>query len=342
VPRRILVTGLGSIGQRHARNLRTLYGDDVEILAWRLRRSSPLLRADMTAEPTDDLEGAYGIRAFSKLDEALAEEPEAVFVTNPPDMHVPTALAAVEAGAHVLIEKPLSHDLDGVDELVAAIEWRQRVSLVGYQLRFHPGYRLLKRLVDDGALGTLLGARFCFGEYMPAWHPWEDYREGNAARADQGGGVVLAQIHDLDVAVALFGPPRRVFGVGGSRSSLGLAVEDVAGILLDCDGVPVQLHQDVVQRPPVRTYQVIGEAARATWDYYADTVRIERANGEDEVVEFAGFERNDLFLAELRHFFACVAGVDEPVVDARAGLESLRVALAVKRSLASGEATPLP
>src|SRR5581483_2813388 len=140
----------------------------------------------------------------------------------------------------------------------------------------------------------------------PGWHPWEDYREGNAARRDQGGGVVLAQIHDLDVAYALLGMPRTVFAVGGHRSSLELDVEDVAGILLDVGGLPVQLHQDVVQRPPRRRYELIGERARACWDYYDDTVVVLHHDGTRDETRFDSLERNHLFLDELRHFFRCV------------------------------------
>jgi predicted dehydrogenase len=338
---KILLVGLGSIGQRHARNLRTLLGDDVELLAHRMRRTAPLIGPDLTADPGGDVEAAYGIRPFNELDEALAERPDLVFVTNPAHLHVSTARAAAEAGAHLFVEKPLSHTWDGVPELIELVEGRGVTGLVGYQLRFHPGFRQLRRLVDEGSLGRLLGARFAFGEYLPGWHPWEDYREANAALADQGGGVILAQIHDLDVAYGLFGMPRRVFTVGGKRSTLELEVEDTASTLLDVDGLPVHLHQDLVERPPRRTYELIGEEARAVWDYYADTVALVRADGSAELTRFEGLERNDLFLDELRHLLACVEGSEQPVVDVRAGADSLAIALAAKRSLETGEAVAL-
>jgi predicted dehydrogenase len=341
VPRRILLTGLGSIGQRHARNLRALLGDDVELLAFRQRRTAPLIGADMRAR-AGDVEAEYGIRAFDDLDAALAERPDAVFVTNPPHLHVATAVAAAEAGAHLLVEKPLAASRDGVDELIAAVERRSLVCLVGFQLRFHPGFRALKELVANGGLGNLLGARFAFGEYLPDWHPWEDFREGNAARADQGGGVVLAQSHDLDVAYGLFGTPARVFASGGARSKLGLEVEDAAGILLDYDGLPVTLYQDVLQRPPLRSYEVLGDEGRALWDYYGDEVVVTRPDGSRDVRRFEGFERNSLFLDELRHFLACIDGREEPVVGLRDGAETLGIALATRESLRTRQAVALP
>src|SRR5262249_27874451 len=121
---KILFAGLGSIGQRHARNLRTLLGDDVELLAYRVRRTSPVIRPDLSAAADGDVEQALGIRGFDDLDSALAEEPDAVFVTNPNSLHVPVALAAARAGCHLFLEKPVASSLDGVDELAAEIERR--------------------------------------------------------------------------------------------------------------------------------------------------------------------------------------------------------------------------
>jgi predicted dehydrogenase len=338
---RILLTGLGSIGQRHARNLRALFGDGVELLAYRVAKTVPLLDEEMRADPVGDVERAYGIRAFDDLELALAQRPDAVLVTNPASLHVQVARAAAAAGAHLLVEKPLSNTFDGVEELIDLAERKGLVTLVGYQLRFHPGLQMLNGLLEREELGAVLGARFSFGEHLPDWHPWEDYRSGNAARADQGGGVVLAQIHDLDVAYALFGLPDRVFAVGGRRSSLELEVEDTASILLDCNGMPVHLHQDVVRRPPVRSYEVIGEHATAFWDYHANELRVTGDDGSVRRTEFAGFRRNDLFLDELRHFFACLDGRERPIVNLREGAASLRIALAAKASLEGGEAVAL-
>ncbi len=331
---KFLLAGLGSIGQRHARNLRTLLGDEVELLAYRRRRSSPVIGPDLRAVEGDP-EREYGIRAFDRLEDALAERPDAVFVTNPNHLHVPVARAAAEAGCHLFLEKPVSHDLEGVAELADLVERNGLVCLVGYQLRFHPALPELRRLLGEGGLGRVVGVRLVFGEWIPGWHPWEDYRETYAARADEGGGVLLTQIHDLDWLYALFGLPRRVFAFGGKLSSLDLDAEDTASVLLDY-GFPAHVHQDLVRRPPVRRCEVIGEAGVADWDSYGNTLTVVPSEGEPRVTGFAGFERNQLFLDELRHFLACLRGEEQPVVDLPAGIETLRIALAAKRSLETG------
>ena len=338
-----LFCGLGSIGQRHLRNLRALLGDRVEVLAWRARNSSPVLNADMTVRAGADLESTYGIRSFPTLEAALAERPDVAFVTNPNSLHVPTALAAARAGCHLFVEKPLSHDETGVAELIAEVEKRRLVAFVAYQFRFHPGLKYLKRLVDDGRLGRLVAAHVVNGEYLPDWHPWEDYRETHPARRDLGGGSLKIQTHELDFALWLFGMPASVFAVGGHLSRLEVDVEDSVSLLMSCGEAGrrfgVHLHLDYLQRPPQRVCEVVGDAGRARYDYYTSQVEFhDLATRTSEVFRFERYERNQMFVDELEHFLACVRGEATPVVDLHEALRSMRIAAAAGRSLASGAA----
>src|SRR5204863_5216651 len=139
----------------------------------------------------------------------------------------------------------------------AAVDAKGLVALVGYQLRFHPAFKQVQEWLGAAAVGRVLAVRAEVGEFLPAFHTYEDYRQMYAARSDLGGGVVVTQIHELDYLYALFGPPRRVFALGGHLSSLEVDVEDVASTLLEWrspagDLIPVHLHQDYVQRPPSR------------------------------------------------------------------------------------------
>jgi predicted dehydrogenase len=338
---KILVTGLGSIGQRHVRNLRALLGAEAEIAAFRVRRRRDVITPELTIEPGADVETHLGVRTHLTLDDALAERPEIVFVTNPNSLHMPVALAAARMGCHLFIEKPLSHSLEGVGELVDLVDTKRLVALVGYQFRFHPAFQIVRAQLEQNAIGAVLAARLEFGEYLPGWHRYEDYREMHASRRDQGGGVILSQIHDLDIVYALFGLPRRVVAMGGHLSGLDVDVEDTASLLMECTvqgrRIPVHLHQDYVQRPPARSCEVIGDAGKIVLDWLEPSVRLYAADGRvAEHVVFEGFQRNDLFLAELRHFLACVRGEATPAVSLRDGSQSLRMALAARESLTTG------
>jgi predicted dehydrogenase len=338
---KVLFCGLGSIGQRHLRNLRTLYGEKVEILAWRQRGGGPVLNEDMTICPGAELEKTYGLRTFTDLELALSEKPDVAFITNPNSFHLTTALAAARAGCHLFIEKPVADSLEGLDELACVVDHLRLVTFVAYQFRFHPGLRRVKALLDSGRLGRIVAAHIVNGEYLPDWHPWEDYRMTHPARRELGGGCLRIQTHELDYALWLFGMPRRVYAVGGHLSRLELNVEDSVSLLLHCErdnrAVPVQIHLDYLQRPPQRICEVIGDSGRVRFDYYRQVVEFWELDARThEVVQFEKFERNEMFLAEQRHFWACIQGTEKPLVDLTEGIRSLKIALAASASMECG------
>jgi len=320
--REIVIVGLGSIGRRHLRNLRALGWTHV-----RLVRSGRATLSD------DALEGWPVER---HLDDALARGPVAVIVANPTAAHLPTALAAARAGAHLLIEKPIAAALDGLDELAAVVAERRLVALVGFQFRFHPALQQLRQWVCEGALGDIVSAQAHWGESLPDMHPWEDYRQGYAARAELGGGVLLTLCHPFDYLRWLLGDIVEVSAISGGPDHLGLSVDTTADVALRfASGTSAHVHLDFVRRPPLHRLELIGTTGTATWsqdDHVAR--RYDTATGDWVKAPLpAGFERNDLFLAEMRHFLACLDGAERPRCTLRDGRAALEVALAARASL---------
>lgn len=341
---RVLIAGLGSIGQRHLRNLRELLGNGVEILAHRVRGDRHVITEQMTLSPGEDLEEKYGIRVFTRLDEALREHPDAVLVCNPTSEHAATAIAALEAGCHVLIEKPLSHDYDQVEQIIELADRRRLVAAVGFQLRCHPALQRARQLLESGAIGRPRSVRAEMGEYLPDSHPYEDYRTSYAARADLGGGVILCYSHEFDYLCWLFGAPTRVMTTGGRLGTLEIDVEDTALTLFECnvDGAVVvgQLHQSFLQRPASRTCEIIGDRGTIRLDFRASTIDVDGHDVAHESTTYA-CQRNQLFRDELQNFLAALAGRPAPLVTAREAATSLRMALASKQSLLTGQPVSL-
>lgn len=343
---KILFCGLGGIGQRHLRNLRQLLGDELQVHAYRVRGQRIKLRDNLTIDEGADLERDYQVQVHHDLAEALAQRPAAAFICNPNALHVPVALECVRAGVPVFMEKPLASDLDGIEQLLAEVQQRQLPFHVGYNFRFHPGLQRLKALLANGFFGRLLSVRSEIGEYLPNWHRYEDYRQMYAARADQGGGVILSQIHEMDLIYWFFGLPRSIVTHGGHLSGLEIDVEDTASSLMRCDGehgsFPILLHQDYLQRPPVRSFKIVGDAGYAELDLLNNRLRVYDTDGVlCEQDDFEGFVRNDMFLAQARHFLDCVQTGATPVVSLHDGLQSLRLALAARRSLEQGREVAL-
>jgi predicted dehydrogenase len=343
---KVLFVGLGGIGQRHVRNLRNTLGDNVEILAWRVRGLSHVVTPTLQADDNRDVEQDYRILVFGSLQSALAEQPQIAFICNPSSLHVPAALACVHAGCDVFLEKPVSNTLDGLADLMRTAEERHRVVMVGYQLRFHPCFLHLQKILQSGVLGSLLVVRASVGEYLPGWHPYEDYRQMYASRADLGGGVIITQIHEFDYLYALFGLPRRLFSISGHWSHLDIDVEDVASTLMEFQfagrPLPVHLQQDYLQRPTSRSCEVIGDRGKVIMDLPSLSVTRYDSDGRlAETVEWRDFDRNQLFLDEQLHFLECVETRQKPVVDLNDGIWSLRMALAARQSMASGQVVEL-
>ena len=337
---KILIIGLGGIGQRHTRNLRTLLGDSVEIIAYRVRRLTHVVTPTMGADQDLNVEDVYNITTFHSLEEALAQKPDIAYICNPSSLHVAVTRACLLAGCDIFLEKPLADSLEGTAELVDLAREYNRIAMVGYQLRFHPCVIRLTEIVRSGILGNLLGVRATIGEYLPNWHPYEDYRIMYAARADLGGGVILSQIHEFDYLYSLFGLPNRIYALGGHWSDLEIDVEDTASILMEAPlgarVLPIQLHQDFLQSPASRQCEVIGDKGRAVMDLHALTVSLfTLGHAKPEVFRLENFDRNNLFLDQARHFLHCVETREKPTVDLADGIQSLRMALAVKQSIAA-------
>ena len=353
---RLLIVGLGAAGQRHARNLRVLLGDGVELLALRRLGGGPALSDGLVPQYDVLPEDCLNIHVFDDLTRALDERPDGVVVADPTSMHLATASQALAAGCALLIEKPLSHSWNGVPEFLAAASRGSAPVLIGYQLRFHPLLERVQALVREGMFGRVVSAACTYGEYLPDWHPYEDYRAGYAARRELGGGVLLTQIHDIDYLGWILGWPRQVYSVGGHLSSLEVDVDDTAVSLWPCiiDGrtVPVHLQQDYVRRTPVRRLELVMETGALRLDLLSSHLRAWDADAQcviDESPE--DYDRNDLFLAEMHHFLACIDGRETPRVSPAEAAKSLAVALAALRSQMSGvveeviypeDATPAP
>jgi predicted dehydrogenase len=199
---------------------------------------------------------------------------------------------------------------------------------------------LLKKFISQGTTGNLLSVHAEVGEYLPDWHKYEDYRQMYASKKDLGGGVVLSQIHEIDYLYDLFGMPSKVVALGGHLSNLEIDVEDVANVLLEMNfrgkNLPVSLHMDYIQRPPSRGCKVVGELGKITMDLTGLKIIVEKPGKEKEIHDFGGLKRNELFVNEINHFFDCVANRRQTVVTVEDGVDSLRIALAIKKSLETG------
>jgi len=321
---KVLVIGVGSIGRRHIRNLRSVV-PDCEIGVCRHRVGSLEL---------GDVEG-FVDKVFFELGEALQWRPKVALLTGPASLHVEQGLVMARAGVHLFIEKPLSDRLDRVDELIDLCHVNNLVLMVGYNLRFYSPLQALKRKL--GRIGRVVGVRAEVGQYLPDWRPGADYRQGVSARGELGGGAVLELSHELDYVRWLVGEVSALSATVMKLGDLDIDVEDTAEIILHfANGAVGNVHLDMIQRATVRTCRVIGTEGTLEWDGGLHQVRLFTATEGEWTSIFSGdnFDSNQMFVDEIDHFIGCVGAGTEPVVTGEDGRQALEIALSVKRAAA--------
>lgn len=322
---KFLIAGFGSIGRRHFRNLKTLGQNDLL-----------LLRSGKSQLPEDELAGHI---VEHSIDAALAHRPDAVVVANPTALHLDVTIPVARAGCHILLEKPVSNDMGRVDELRAAVTASGSRVLVGFQFRFHPGLLKAKELLGSGILGKPISVRAHWGEYLPGWHPWEDYRKGYSARGDLGGGVVLTLSHPFDYLRWLFGEVDSVSATTARSGQLDIEVEDQADVDLGfTGGLRAAVHLDYLERPGLHWLEIECTEGVMHWDAGTGNLRISFSDDrpEQNYPVPDGFDRNHLFLDQTRHFIEVAKGTAEPGCTLEDGIKALQIALAVHASAKTG------
>lgn len=278
------------------------------------------------------------IPTYATLAEAINAGADVVLVATPPRWHVPVALQAVRAGCHLFVEKPLSHDLDGVEELVREVEARGLIGFVGSNWKFHPSFQKMKMLLEKGVIGRVTAVRCQFGQYLPDWHPWENYRQTYSARRDLGGGILLDS-HEFDYVTWFLGPIQGLACMADRISTLEIDTEDTAAVILRfASGAIGEMHLDYTQRAYQRNFEFFGEEGTIQWDIRERAVKLYEVGrgGSWEVFdEPPGYDLNCMYVDEIKHFLDCISRRAAPLTDMRQGMLVLKLILAAKTSSAS-------
>jgi len=321
---KILVVGCGSIGERHISNLKTLSADEI-------------IACDTNPERLALMKEKYDIQeTYTELQKAMDRGIDAVLVCTPPSTHIPIALKAIDYKAHVFIEKPMSNSLDGVDELIKRASKNELIICVGYNFRFHQGLKLVKDMVDREEIGKILSARAEFGQYLPDWRPWQDFRQSYTAKKGLGGGIILDGSHEIDYMRWLLGDVKEIFCFAGKISNLDVETEDVAEILLKFKrGAIGEIHLDFVRPGYSRTCELIGEEGVIVWNYSEKFVKIYSSKTEKWDIFNISADTDDMYIEEMKNFVNSVRGIEKPLIDGNEGKKTLQLALAAKESAKS-------
>lgn len=322
---KFLVVGAGSIGKRHIRNLLAIGVEASSIAAVEVRQ-----------DRIKELKDALKIKAvYRSLEDALKNsEYDAALVCAPTYLHMPIGIRLAKKGIHILMEKPLAHNLEGVKEFNEVVRKHKIAVEMAYIFRFSPLTKKIKELLEKKVIGKILYVRGEFSEYLPDWHPWEDYRTFYMAKKSQGGGSILDQSHIIDLIHHLLGGFKAVYAINSRLSNLEIEADDFAELAVTLkNGIIASIHTDIFGREHKKYLEIKGEKGNILWDFYGNEVRHYDAKTKTtHLYKKFPADFNLAYIEEIKHFIACCLGKAKPMATLEEGIETMQLILAAEES----------
>lgn len=334
---KILFVGLGGAGQRHLRIFRQLLPESTVFTTYRRTGKTPLLRADFTVDDQNTVETAYHLQTFDSLESAFADGPDLTVVSTPTSCHREPMMMALEAGSGVLVEKPWAENLQGFSKFRDRVVAKHLPFHISFQRRFHPQIARARQAVTSGEIGRPVTASFTAYSNVPSWHPYEDWRSLYAVRPEMGGGVLLTEIHEIDLANWFFGLPEAVFCSGGNRGTERLAVEDTVQMSLLYANFSVQITLCFMHKKVSRSFHIAGTDGDIFWDGATNRLIVTPFAAATEEHADPAFMNDAMFLAQAERFLFNWT-VDDTKESLASAAGSLAIVETARRSMLSGAA----
>lgn len=289
---KILIIGFGSIGQRHYRNLLELGFKNIFI--YNLHRIK--------------LKGK-NFKVIKNLDRYNLTKFDVIFICVPNNLHIKTALACARSGCHLFIEKPLSHNMNGINTLQRICQHKKLIVMIACNMRFHPCLQFIKKYLDKNKLGKVYSISHEFGYYLPYWRQRADYKKNYAARKETGGGIILDDIHEFDLLFWFnnFVKIKEVNFVYDKISDLEIATEDNCMAVFKFSNKVLGLVKcDYLQKKYTRSCKIVGEKGNLEWDFNENIVWLHSNSGSKKLFVLNKYDFNNMYIDEVKYFFDCV------------------------------------
>ena len=317
---RTLIVGVGSIGERHLRCFGNTGRAEVSF-------------CEINDELKQRIDAQYEVkRSYADLDAALKDGHDLAVICAPAHLHVPMAIQILEAGLHVLIEKPLSTSMKNVDRLRQLATESGRVAAVAYVYRAHPAIRGMKVALDSGRFGAARQLVVTAGQNFAVARP--AYREiYYKDRATGGGAIQDGLTHLVNAAEHLVGPVDRLAADAAHQVLDGVEVEDTVHLICRHGPVLGCFNLNQYQAPNEVTMKVVCDGGTAEcrftkhlWQSMTEPFGAWREEGAWQL------ERDDLYINQANLFLDAVEGKAEPLCTVEQGVQTLKVNLAALKA----------
>ncbi|WP_165069841.1 Gfo/Idh/MocA family protein [Paludisphaera rhizosphaerae] len=333
---RVGIVGLGFMGRMHYRCWKTQPGATIAAIC----EANPKVLADAGGAPKGNVQGAAdhidltGVKTFTSLDDMLASgEVDAISITLPTFVHPEATIKALEAGVHVLCEKPMALNPEECDRMIAAAKATGKVLQIGHCIRFWPEYVVTRDLIQSEKYGKPIAATFRRFSTAPNWSPDNWF----ADEARSGGQPLDLHIHDTDYVHHVFGMPTTVSSIADGPLAY-------VSSQYFYPGGPAVVAESTWRMAPTfgfeMSFNIVLEKATIVFDCTrTPAFRVCPAEGEAFTPELPP---GDGYTREIDHFARAVAGESvEAVVTPFQSRETVRLVLAEKQSAREGRRVDL-
>jgi predicted dehydrogenase len=306
--RTVLLVGCGSIGQRHAR----LLGEREDISLW---ICDPVEENLVTPQNETRVD-----RVFADYRMGLQEQPDMVWVCTPNRLHAPVAIDALNAGADVFCEKPLADTVEAAQAIVDTVEQSGKTCMLGYSLRWNPGYQFMAQAIQSGQIGAPVAGRVRLHGYESLLCARTNYRQS------ERGALLLDYSHEIDALRWFLGEivEARAFAATLGSREKSITPNIVAGILRFAGGQVATLQIDYVQLPGAREIDIFADKGMLHYNTGDGFVRC-YTGGDGDYHDVPGaLPRDDYYRNEIQSFLDAVDGKCAPVVTAQDGLQVMK------------------
>ncbi len=333
----ILFFGLGSIGQRHVKNIYQILGKKVSFFAYRKNNKNVL--SSNISRLKSETENKYNIKILNSLKKIKDYKIDIIFITNPSSLHLQTAIKLRDfKNKYLFIEKPLDANLKYLKKFEKFIKRNKLNTYVGYNLKFHACVQKIKGIISKkNYLGKINNAEFYYGDNLKNWHKNEDYKISYAARKKLGGGIILSSIHEYDLMYEFFGNAKFIKSYNDRLSSLEIDVEDFS----------ISIFENTYKKNKLITVITLNYFQENKERYikinfengfmFADLINYRITISENKKIKKFTFQKNNnlMYINELRHFLDIYKNKKKisSKFNYLNGLNSLKLALQVKNQI---------
>ncbi len=321
---RILIIGVGSIGERHLRCFQSTGRCDLAF-----------------CEPVEhrrkEVADRYGIDGFDSWESALEQEQfSTALIASPAPFHIPTARSLAERGIDLLIEKPLSLNMDGISQLEKTVaEGGIRVA-VAFVYRALPALQKMRAALRSGRFGQIHQIQVQTGQNFPFYRP--AYREIYYAHPEQGGGLIQDMLpHSLNTVEWIAGPTTKVVADADHKVLEGVSVEDTLHL--------IARHGEIMSSFTVNQHQPVNESSitvncehgATRWELKGHRwLSATEIGGDWREEDSFVHERDDFYILQANAFLDYLEGKSDPLCPLAEGIDTLRTTIAILKSRETG------